>query len=45
MPTLFKNPRTKLAAAMTSAALIGAGGVAAVYTATGSATPSSARSP
>jgi putative serine protease PepD len=31
MPTLFKNPRTKLAAAMTSAALIGAGGVAAVY--------------
>jgi putative serine protease PepD len=31
MPTLFKNPRTKLATAMTSAALIGAGGVAAVY--------------
>ena len=38
MPTLFKNPRTKLAAAMTSAALIGAGGVAAVYTATGADT-------
>ena len=35
MPTPFKNPRTKLAAAMTSAALIGAGGVAAVYSATG----------
>ena len=35
MPTLFKNPRTKLAAAMTSAALIGAGGVAAVYAAFG----------
>ena len=35
MPTLFKNPRTKLAAAMTSAALIGAGGVAVVYAAFG----------
>ena len=35
MSTLFKNPRTKLATAMTSAALIGAGGVAAVYTAFG----------
>ena len=35
MPTLFKNPRTKLAAATTSAALIGAGGVAAVYVAFG----------
>ncbi len=35
MPTLFKNPRTKLAAAMSSAALVGAGGVAAVYTAYG----------
>ena len=35
MPTLFKNPRTKLAAATTSAALIGAGGVAAVYAAFG----------
>jgi putative serine protease PepD len=33
MRTLFKNPRTMLATAMTSAALIGAGGVAAVYTA------------
>ena len=30
MRTLFKNPRTMLATAMTSAALIGAGGVAAV---------------
>ena len=39
MPTLFKNPRTKLAAAMTSAALIGAGGVAAVYAAFGAAAP------
>jgi putative serine protease PepD len=35
MPSLFRNPRTKLAAAVTSAALIGAGGVAAVYTAFG----------
>ena len=35
MSTLFKNPRTKLATAMTSAALIGAAGVAAVYTAFG----------
>jgi putative serine protease PepD len=35
MPTLFKNPRTKLATAMTSAALIGAGGAAAVYAAFG----------
>jgi putative serine protease PepD len=35
MPTLFKNPRTTLAAAMTSAALIGAGGAAAVYAAFG----------
>jgi putative serine protease PepD len=31
MPKLFTNPRKKLATAMTSAALIGAGGVAAVY--------------
>ena len=31
MPMFFKNPRTKLAAAMTSAALIGAAGAAAVY--------------
>ena len=31
MPSLFRTPRTKLAAAVTSAALIGAGGVAAVY--------------
>jgi putative serine protease PepD len=35
MPTLFKNPRTKLATAMAGAALLGAGGVAAVYTAYG----------
>jgi putative serine protease PepD len=35
MPSLFTNPRTKLAAAVTSAALIGAGGVAAGYTAFG----------
>ena len=35
MPTLYKNPRTKLATAMTSAALIGAGGAAAVYAAFG----------
>ena len=35
MPTPFKNPRTKLATAMTSAALIGAGGAAAVYAAFG----------
>jgi putative serine protease PepD len=35
MPTLFKNPRTKLATAMTSAALIGAGGAVAVYAAFG----------
>ncbi len=35
MSTIFKNPRTKLATAVTSAALIGAGGVAAVYTAFG----------
>ena len=39
MPTLFKNPRTKLAAATTSAALIGAGGVAAVYVAFGADDP------
>jgi putative serine protease PepD len=39
MPTLFKNPRTKLAAATTSAALIGAGGVAAVYVAFGANDP------
>jgi putative serine protease PepD len=38
MRTLFKNPRTKLAAAVTSAALIGAGSAAAVYTATGADT-------
>ena len=38
MLTPFKNPRVKLAAAMTSAALLGAAGVAAVYTATGADT-------
>ena len=38
MPTLFKHSRTKLAAAMTSAALIGAGGVAVAYTAFGGGT-------
>jgi putative serine protease PepD len=36
MPTLFKNPKTMLAAATTSAALIGAGGVAVGYVAFGS---------
>jgi putative serine protease PepD len=40
MRKLLENPRTMLATAMTSAALIGAAGVAAVYTAFGSdATP------
>jgi putative serine protease PepD len=38
MRSLFKNPRTMLATATTSAALIGAAGVAAVYTAFGSDT-------
>jgi putative serine protease PepD len=36
MRTLFKNPRTMLATATASAALVGAGGVVAVYTAFGS---------
>ena len=39
---VFKNPRTALATAMTSAALIGAGGVAAVAVALDDDTPASA---
>jgi putative serine protease PepD len=43
MRRLFKNPRTLLATSLTSAALIGAGGAAAVYTAFGSDAPAVVR--